>query len=71
MKHDNNNNNKTYEVCYYIKRYLLFWYFKKLLHKATETLPLKYAESSLKLNKNLEFLSYNLTYRLNSNIEKN
>ena len=55
-----------YEVCHYIKRHLLFWYFKKLLQNATETLFLKYAESGLKLNKNLEFFALNRVCRINA-----
>ena len=51
---------------HYIKRHLLFWYFKKLLQNTTETLFLKYAESGLKHNNNFEFLAYNCTYRLNA-----
>ena len=43
-------------MCHYIKQNLLFWYFKKFLQNATETLFLKYAKSGLKLNKSLVFL---------------
>ena len=69
LNHKNIRNKKKvkfHEVCHSIKRHLLFWCFKKLLQNATETLFLKYAESNLKLNKNLEFLKSNCTYRLNA-----
>ena len=43
--------------------------FQKLLQNATETLFLKYAETGLKLNKNLEFHKHR-TYRLNAQAPK-